>query len=74
MGIRNSRELESKTTARNWLYPIAGLLAFLAISAGSAILRSGNLAALPLAWAFSAGMLATVNPCGWAMLPSYGAY
>ncbi|MFQ5408963.1 MAG: cytochrome c biogenesis CcdA family protein [Anaerolineales bacterium] len=30
--------------------------------------------ALPLAWAFSAGMLATINPCGWAMLPSYVAY
>lgn len=29
---------------------------------------------LPLAWAFSAGVLATVNPCGWAMLPSYAAY
>lgn len=29
---------------------------------------------LPLALAFSAGLLATVNPCGWAMLPSFAAY
>ncbi len=29
---------------------------------------------LNLAFAFTAGMLATVNPCGWAMLPSLMAY
>jgi cytochrome c biogenesis protein CcdA len=29
---------------------------------------------LNLAFAFTAGMLATVNPCGWAMLPSFVAY
>lgn len=29
---------------------------------------------LNLAFAFTAGMLATVNPCGWAMLPSFIAY
>lgn len=29
---------------------------------------------LNLAFAFTAGMLATVNPCGWAMLPSLIAY
>ncbi len=27
-----------------------------------------------LAFAFTAGMLATVNPCGWAMLPSFVSY
>jgi len=27
-----------------------------------------------LTWAFSAGMLATVNPCGWALLPAYASY
>ncbi len=26
---------------------------------------------LPLAFAFTAGVFATVNPCGWAMLPSF---
>ena len=29
---------------------------------------------LNLLFAFTAGMLATVNPCGWAMLPSFVAY
>ena len=29
---------------------------------------------LNLTFAFTAGMLATVNPCGWAMLPSFVAY
>jgi len=29
---------------------------------------------LNLAFAFTAGMLATINPCGWAMLPSFIAY
>ena len=28
----------------------------------------------PLAYAFGAGMLATVNPCGFAMLPAYLSY
>src|SRR5260370_28172692 len=27
-----------------------------------------------LPWAFSAGMVATLNPCGFAMLPAYLAY
>jgi cytochrome c biogenesis protein CcdA len=29
---------------------------------------------LNLAFAFTAGMFATVNPCGWAMLPSFVSY
>jgi cytochrome c biogenesis protein CcdA len=32
------------------------------------------MADLPLAYAFSAGMVATVNPCGFAMLPAYVSY
>ena len=28
----------------------------------------------PLALAFSAGLVATVNPCGFAMLPAYLSY
>ena len=28
----------------------------------------------PLALAFTAGMIATVNPCGFAMLPAYLGY
>ena len=29
---------------------------------------------IPVAYAFTAGMVATVNPCGFAMLPAYIAY
>ncbi len=37
-------------------------------------LRRITMPALNFAFAFTAGMLATVNPCGWAMLPSLIAY
>lgn len=74
MTTKGTQTLEPRSAPSGWLYPIVGLLAFVAIGVGSWIFRAGNLGALPLAWAFSAGMLATVNPCGWAMLPSYGAY
>jgi cytochrome c-type biogenesis protein len=33
-----------------------------------------NFDQLNLAFAFSAGMLATVNPCAWAMLPAFVSY
>lgn len=29
---------------------------------------------LPILYAFSVGMVATVNPCGWPLLPAYVAY
>lgn len=35
---------------------------------------SAQVEALPIALAFSAGMVATVNPCGFAMLPSFVSY
>ena len=28
----------------------------------------------PFAWAFATGMAATVNPCGFALLPTYLTY
>jgi cytochrome c biogenesis protein CcdA len=34
-------------------------------------LLSGLVAALPVGYAFGAGMVAAVNPCGFAMLPAY---
>ena len=74
MTTKGTPTVEPKATASFWLYPIVGLLALVAVTVVTMIFRSGNLAALPLAWAFSAGMLATVNPCGWALLPSYAAY
>jgi len=33
-----------------------------------------NLGQLNLVFAFTAGVFATVNPCGWAMLPSFVSY
>ena len=32
---------------------------------------TGSVALMPLGYAFAAGMVATVNPCGFAMLPAY---
>lgn len=32
------------------------------------------MAQIDLTFAFTAGMLATINPCGWAMLPAFVAY
>jgi cytochrome c-type biogenesis protein len=37
-------------------------------------LISGWLSGLPLAYSFGAGMLASVNPCGFLMLPAYATY
>ncbi len=44
------------------------LLAFVAQSAASIVVL------LPVGFAFSAGMMATVNPCGFALLPAYIAF
>ena len=43
-------------------------------SASTHTLKDVRMNELTLAFAFSAGMLATVNPCGWAMLPAYVAF
>ena len=55
---------------------IVGGLLFLMI-----VLRDGVEAAvanvagfLPVGWAFAAGMVASVNPCGFLMLPTYISY
>ena len=46
-------------------------LAVETFSASSAELLRGPGAALPLGFAFGAGMVAAVNPCGFALLPAY---
>lgn len=55
---------------------IAGLaLGLLAAVRNSAESTIGGLAgALPFGWAFAAGMVASVNPCGFFMLPAYVSY
>ncbi|MCZ6529091.1 MAG: cytochrome c biogenesis protein CcdA [Chloroflexi bacterium] len=74
MTTKDLEDQESKTAALGWVLPITVLLGIAAVGLISLIIGRGNLTALPLAWAFSAGTLATVNPCGWAMLPSYAAF
>src|SRR6266581_3372862 len=46
-------------------------LALATFSGSSAELVQGLGAALPLGLAFGAGMVAAVNPCGFALLPAY---
>src|SRR6185312_4342948 len=41
-----------------------------ASSSGTSFLRDLSIA-LPLGYAFGAGMVAAVNPCGFALLPAY---
>ena len=47
---------------------IEQILAFVSQSAASVVV------VLPVGFAFSAGMMATVNPCGFALLPAYIAF
>ena len=48
---------------------VNGLVESLSGRSGSALGSVGDL--LPLGFAFGAGMVSTVNPCGFAMLPAY---
>lgn len=51
---------------------LLGLLAAVRNSAESTV--AGIAGALPFGWAFAAGMVASVNPCGFFMLPAYLSY
>lgn len=54
---------------------VAGLLVLLIAVRNRAESTVADLAALiPLGWAFAAGMVASVNPCGFFMLPAYLSY
>jgi cytochrome c-type biogenesis protein len=44
---------------------------FEGVSAGAGTILGGLGALLPLGYAFAAGMVAAVNPCGFALLPAY---
>lgn len=51
---------------------IGGLNIFVeTLSGRSGTLLGGTLSVIPLGFAFGAGMVSTVNPCGFAMLPAY---
>lgn len=51
---------------------LLGVLAAVRNSAESTI--AGIASGLPFGWAFAAGMVASVNPCGFFMLPAYLSY
>src|SRR5437867_1141881 len=54
---------------------VIGLLAILIAVRNRAESTVADLATLiPLGWAFAAGMVASVNPCGFFMLPAYLSY
>lgn len=54
---------------------VVGLLYLLAaMRAGAESAMAGLSALLPVGYAFSAGMVASVNPCGFLLLPSYILY
>jgi len=54
---------------------VIGALALLIAVRNRAESAVANLATLiPLGWAFAAGMVASVNPCGFFMLPAYLSY
>lgn len=50
------------------------LLALIAIQNSAESAVAGVAAWLPVGWAFAAGMVASVNPCGFLLLPSYISY
>lgn len=54
---------------------VAGTIFMLiSLQAGAETTMADLAAWLPLGWAFAAGMVASVNPCGFLMLPTYISY
>lgn len=47
------------------------LLLLVALQSGAEVAAAGLAAGLPVGYAFGAGMVASVNPCGFLLLPSY---
>ena len=73
------------STRRDWLVKlasnvipvgfVAGVLFLLVrIQFGAETAVAGIAGWLPVGWAFAAGMVASVNPCGFMLLPSYLSY
>lgn len=79
------REIRGGRTAREWLGKAASyvipvvfvalvLLALISIKTSAETAVAGVAALLPVGWAFAAGMVASVNPCGFLLLPAYLSY
>lgn len=66
------------STAASFLLPAAAVVAFLFlliwVKNGTQAAVAGFTDLLPLGYAFAAGMVASVNPCGFFLLPSYISY
>ncbi len=75
-GGRSTREFLGKIGA--FVIPFAFvalvLLALIRIQTSAETAVAGVAALLPVGWAFAAGMVASVNPCGFLLLPSYLSY
>ena len=74
----NQEEHRGRTAVLTLLLPAVLVLVFLIVLVGLRDGAEGALARLvvllPVSYAFAAGMVASVNPCGVLMLPSYVIY
>lgn len=63
---------------RNYLLPaliVGALIALLVqVQASAEATATGVVSALPIGYAFGAGLVASINPCGFLLLPSYISY
>jgi cytochrome c-type biogenesis protein len=84
-GTRMTIGVPRGLTAKEWLGKIGAfiipagfvagaLLALISIQTSAETAVAGAAALLPVGWAFAAGMVASVNPCGFLLLPSYLSY
>ncbi len=71
----NTQETEEPAGILSYLVPgisVLGLIAvLLAIQSQTQTAAANAVAWLPVGYAFGAGMVAAVNPCGFALLPAY---
>ncbi len=74
----NTQETEEPAGILSYLVPgisVLGLIAvLLAIQSQTQTAAANAVAWLPVGYAFGAGMVASVNPCGFLLLPSYISY
>jgi cytochrome c biogenesis protein CcdA len=72
------REKNRWAVAASFVLPaaiVAGFLFLMILLRDSVEASVANVAGLlPVGWAFAAGMVASVNPCGFLMLPTYVSY
>lgn len=77
--LMNQRAQPSRlTVAASFILPavfvVASLFVLIATRDGAEAAIAGVTTLVPLGYAFAAGMIASVNPCGFFLLPSYVSY